>query len=137
MPHPKVITAETVRQAGHLIDQALEATEASVSSPGLDQLAAARRELDPVVRSQKTTAALKEGARDMHAARDRLNKLKQQQASPSSDVEFTPEAQRELAALKEHILTRIRRRAEEEIARNYPEQSSGKRRRPPRRRLTV
>lgn len=141
MPKNKVITSEIVREAGHLVNRALEVSEVSVKSPALDQIAAAQREHDPVARSRKTVAALKQGAHEMQAARDRLNQRKQQASELSENVDitvdFTPEARRELDILKDQILARIRRRSEEEMARTYPEQTETKRRPPPKRRLTV
>lgn len=137
MTRQQTITAKSVRQAGQLVDRALESQHPSVGSPGLDELAAARREQDPVVRSQKIAAALQLGARDIQAACDRLSERKARNPTAPEDVQFTPEAQRELEALQEHIQVRIRRRAEEEIARAYPEQTVDKRRPPRRRGLSV
>jgi hypothetical protein len=137
MPRQKVIDAELVREAGRIVEQALDTTDVHVQSPGLDQLAAARREQDPAARMTKTVAALRQGARDLKAARDNLRERQRGLPAPPEGAQFTPEARRELDALKEYILVRVRRRAEEEMAHWYPEETGGKRRPPPRRRMSV
>lgn len=138
MPRQQLITPDLVRQAGGIIDRALAKVNAKPVTPGLDLLAAARREPDPVTRVTKTVAALKQGSHDLLTARQRMGERQKQLPSVPNEYQITPEAQRELAVLKEHIMLRIRRRAEEELARAYPQHmTDSKRRRPPRGRMSV
>lgn len=137
----KEITADDVRSAGEVLDQILErAAEGKATTPALEQIAAARREPDRMTRTELMAKALQQGARDARAAQQRLKQMQQEQAkmSDADGVDFTPEALEELQALKDSLKRKIRKRAEEEMARACPEVANPRKIRPPRRnRLTI
>ena len=136
MPNQRKISPEVLQEARRLIDRALDQTEPTAESLEFNELLAARRETDPVARADKTVAALKEGGKKLQAIRDRLRE-RQNLLPGAADEELDPESRREIDALREHVMQRIRKRTEEVIARNYPEQSGGKRRPPSRRRMPI
>lgn len=132
--HSGVITAEAVKKAAKLIVGTIDnGLTHQQHSPAFDQLAAARQETDPAKRVAKKTEALKKGLQEARATTNRLRRQLDDLEPEFGKPEFTPEAEREMDLLKETIRNRIREKAEEQIARNYPEIASDKKRRAPRR----
>lgn len=137
-PGPE-ITVDDVRNASKVLERALDRVQpGTVDSAVLDRVTAAKQEPDRLKRVTKISAALKQGAQDARAAQQAAQETHTALTKSAPASEFTTEALEELEALKLTLKKKIRQRAEEEMAKVYPVEPTGKKSRPPRRnRLSI
>lgn len=137
MPNRRVINADAIRKAGALIENALDQADQSLENPLSAEMEAARREADPLKRSQKMVEALKRNSESLRTRQAQLKERSSQLPAVAEDLELDLDAQTELQRIKQVIQGRIRKRVQEVMAQNAEVQAKTSRRPPPRGRISI
>ncbi|MEW4561541.1 hypothetical protein AB1K70_03385 [Bremerella sp. JC770] len=132
------IQAEDVQRAEVLFDKVLQSQPSGRNGLAVSHaLAQAKQQVDPVRRSKLVVQALRQGVSQARDAISQIKKGKGAMNPSSQQPSLTPEAKKELEILTEMVKRKIRQNVEEEMSRNYVQNTQEKKRKPRRNRIII